>query len=171
MRSFLLKTPTLSMAAPTFLGQARSDLLAHDAGEPGPITVGADHDLQRAVAMHAAKIEVALGRHVGDVGRDVALLAQRPDARRGGRVVDRGQHHVCAVQVARLEGSVHVLHLALRHAVRYFAVQTRAWTHDGHFGVGVEDVQDSACGDLGEFFSGDGMVFVIEDVYLASPND
>lgn len=53
--------------------------------------------------MDAAKVEIALRGHVGNVGRDSLLLAQFPDGRRGCRVVDGDQYHVCLVEIGGLE--------------------------------------------------------------------
>ena len=98
--------------------------------------------------MHAPKVEIALGRHIGDVGGDLALLAELPYLRRRLGVVHGGHDHVRAIEVGGLEFPVDVLHLALGNAVGYFGVEAVAWGDDGHFGVGVEDVEDAACGDL-----------------------
>ena len=98
--------------------------------------------------MHAAKVEVALGRHVGDVGGDAPLLAQLVDLRRGRRVVDGREHQVGVVEIAWLEGAVDVGHLLLCDAVGDFIVEAGTRRDDGDFGVGVEDVVDAAGCDL-----------------------
>lgn len=43
--------------------------------------------------MHAAKVKVTLGRDVGHVDGNAALLAERVDFGRGDGVVDGGEHH------------------------------------------------------------------------------
>lgn len=119
----------------------------------GSVAIRANHDLQRPVAVHAAKVKIALGRHVGDVGGDALLLAQLPDGRRDVRLVDGRQHHgdTRIVQVRGLEALVEVLDLLLVDAVGDFVVQAFARAEKGHFCVGVEEVQDAACCYLGAF--------------------
>lgn len=98
--------------------------------------------------MDAPKVKVALGRHVGNVGRDLPLLAQLPDHRRGRRVVDGDQHHVGRVEVRGFEEPVDVGHLVLRDTECDFVVETRPRADDGDVGVGVETGEDSTGGDL-----------------------
>ena len=98
--------------------------------------------------MDAAEVEVALWRYISNVGRDLPLLAQLPDDRRGCRIVDGDQHHVGSVQVGGLEVSVDVGHLVLRDTEGDFIVESRLRTDDGDAGIGVEAVEDTTSSDL-----------------------
>jgi hypothetical protein len=130
------------------LGQAGGNLAAHNVGQLRTVAVGADHDLQGPVTVHAAEVEVALWRHVCNVGGNLLLLAQLPDLGRGLGVVDGGQDHVDAIEIGRLELAVDVIDLLLLDAVGDLLVQAVARRHDGDFGVGVEDVHDAPGRDL-----------------------
>jgi hypothetical protein len=123
-------------------------LPAHNVGQLRPIPVRADHDLKRAIAVHAAKVEVALGRHVGDVGRYAPLLAELVYLGRGGRVVDGAEHHVDVVEVGGLKGARDVGDLGEGGAVGDFGIEAVAGTYYCDFGVGIEDVEDASCGYL-----------------------
>ena len=98
--------------------------------------------------MDAAKVKVALRRHIGDVCRDPPLLAQLPDDRRGRRIVDGDQHHIGSIEVGRLEDAVDMGDLVLRDAVCDLFVEAGSGTYDGDVGVGIEAVEDAAGGDL-----------------------
>ena len=124
------------------------DELADDARQPRPLPVGADHNLQGTVAVHAAKVEVALGGDVGDVGGDAPLLAQFPNHGRRGRVVDGHQHHVGAIEVRGDKVAVDVGNLLLGDPVRYLRVEASGRGNDRYVSVGIEAVEDTACGDL-----------------------
>lgn len=98
--------------------------------------------------MNTAKVEVALGGHVGNVGGDFALLAQLPDNGRCIGIVDGDQHHVGSVEILGLENSIDVDDLFLGNAEGYFIIETGLGADDDDFGVGIEAVEDPACGDL-----------------------
>lgn len=99
--------------------------------------------------MDAAKVEIALGGHVGNVGGDTTLLAQLPDDGRGVRVVDGHEDHAHAVvEVRGLKEAVDVGDLVLGHAVGDFRVQACGGADNCHLGVGIEAVEDAAGGDL-----------------------
>lgn len=98
--------------------------------------------------MHAPKVKVALGGHVGDVGGDAALLAELPDLGGGGGVVDSDEDHGGVVEVRGLEVAGGVLDLAFRDAVEDLGVEARGGADDGYEGVGVEAVEDAAGRDL-----------------------
>lgn len=99
--------------------------------------------------MHAAKVEVALWWHVGDVGCYAPLLAQLVDLRRGLGVINGSQDHVYAVEIRGLEFAVDIINLALFYAVGDFLVETVAWGYEGDFGIGIEHVHDATGSDLG----------------------
>ena len=141
------------------VGEGGGNLAPDNVGQLGPVAVCADHNLQRAVAVDAAKVKVALGGHVGDVCGDAALLAQLVDLRRGVRVVDGRQHHVDAVEVRGLELAVDMVDLALLDAVGDLFVEAVAGRHDGDVGVGIEDVDDASGRNLG---------FVVSRQYLGA---
>ena len=75
-------------------GELVPDPLPDARGETRTFTVGAHHDLERAVAVDAAEVEVAFRGHVGDVGRDAVFLAQLPDLCRRSWIVDGDEDHV-----------------------------------------------------------------------------
>lgn len=129
--------------------------LADARGEAGALAVGAHHDLERAVAVHAAEVEVALGGDVGDVGGDAMFLAELPYLGRRGGVVDGDEDHVgrgvCGrerLEIGRSEHAVHVGNLAIVDAVTHLRVEAGRRAHDDDAGVSVEDVEDPAGGDL-----------------------
>ena len=99
--------------------------------------------------MHAAKVKVAFGRDVGDVGGDASFFAELPDCGGGFGVVDGYEDHVGGVEVGGLEESVDVGYLVLGDAVGDFGVEAGEGGDDGYEGVGVETVEDAACCYLG----------------------
>ena len=130
------------------LWQPRSDLAPHNVGQLRAVAICADHDLQGPVAMHAAKVEVALGRYICDVGGNLLFLAQLEYLRRGFGVVDSGQDHVNAIEIGWFELAVDVIDLLLLNAVCDFIVEAVTWRDNGDFGVGVENVHDATSRDL-----------------------
>jgi len=98
--------------------------------------------------MDTAKIEVALGRHVGNVGWDPLLLAQFPYLAGSLRVVDGGKNHVGAVEICGIEVPIDVGHLLLGDSMGNFGVQSGGRADDRDVGIGVETVQNPAGGDL-----------------------
>lgn len=100
--------------------------------------------------MNAAKVEVALGRHIGDVGRDAARLAQLVDIGGGDGIVDCGEDHGDGrvVKVAGDKLAVDVDYLGALDAVCYFGIETVAGRDDGYQCVSVEAIEDAACCDL-----------------------
>lgn len=130
------------------LWQPSSYLAPHDVCQLRAIAVGTDHDLQRSVTMHAAKVEVAFRRHVCNVGCNLPFLAQLPYLCRCLGIIDRGQDHIDAVEIRRFELAVHIVDLLLLDAVGDFVVETVARRYDGDFGVGIEDIHDAPGGDL-----------------------
>lgn len=94
--------------------------------------------------MDAAKVEIAFVGHVRNVGRDSLLLAQFPDSRRGCRVVDGDQHHVCLVQIGWLKQPVDMCNLLLRDSVCDLFIQPGRRADDSDFGIGVETVENAA---------------------------
>jgi hypothetical protein len=98
--------------------------------------------------VYAPEVEVAFGWYIGNIGRDFALLAQLVDGRRRCGVVYRNEHHLGAVQVVGLEDTVGVGDLPLIAAVFDFFVEAGGRAYDVDFGIGVETVEDSACGYL-----------------------
>lgn len=99
--------------------------------------------------MDAAKVEVALVRYVGDVGRYVPVLAQLPYDGGGCWVVDGDQHHGGSVEVGGLEQAVAVLDLSLGDAEAHLVIQTGIRADDGDSGIGIEAVEDASGGNLG----------------------
>ncbi len=112
-------------------------MLPYLAGQPRALAVGADHDLQRPISMHAPKVEITLGRNVGYVGRDATLLAQLPDLRGRLRVVDGHENHVGTVEVGRLKVAVRVGDVSLGNPVGHLGVQAGGRRDDGDMGVGI----------------------------------
>jgi hypothetical protein len=130
------------------VGQVACYLPPDDVGQLGAVAVGADHDLQRPIAMHTAEVEVALGRHVGNVGRYPLLVTQLVDLGRGFGVVDGRQDHVDSFEIRRFEFAVHQLDLLLGDAVGHLVVQPGPGRDDGDFCVGVEHVHDAPGSNL-----------------------
>lgn len=126
------------------IGEGLGDFLPHNAGQLRAVSVGADHHLQRTVAMHAPKVEVALRRHIGNVGGYPLLLAQLPHLCGGFGVVNGAQDHVRVVEVCRLEVSVDVRDLAFGDSKGDLIVQTGGRADDYHFCIGVEGMEDPA---------------------------
>lgn len=85
--------------------------------------------------MYAAKVKVAFGRHVRNIGWNLLFLAEFPYHRRRCRVVYRHQDHVSAVQIRRLKHSVDMCDLLLLDSIRNLVVETRRGTY--YFDVGV----------------------------------
>ena len=127
------------------LRQGGRDLFPHNARQLRPIPVGANHDLQGAIAMHASKVEIAFWRHIRDVGGDFPFFAQFPYLGRGFRVIDGCHDHVGAVEVGRDEFPVNVVDLSLLDPMSHFGIEAIFGRDDGDFGVGVEDIEDSTC--------------------------
>lgn len=101
--------------------------------------------------MDRAEVEVAFGRDIGDVGRDVSLFAQFPYNSRCLWVVDGGEDHIhllVRVEVGRLELSVDVGYLTLCDAVGHLRVETGGRAYYSHDGIGIETVEDAAGSDL-----------------------
>lgn len=75
--------------------------------------------------MYGTEVEVALRRHVGDVGWYPSLVAELVDFRGGDWVVDRGEDHcdIRVVEVGRQEFAVVVGHFAGVDAMPYFVVE------------------------------------------------
>lgn len=140
--------PNLINRIPCIRRQLRRNKPPHQRREPRALAIRAHHDLQRAIAVHAPKVKVALGGHVGDVGGDAALLAELPDCGGGGGVVDCDEDHGGVVEVRGLEVAGDVLDLAFRHAESDFGVEACGGADDGYVGVGVEAVEDATRGDL-----------------------
>lgn len=103
--------------------------------------------------MYTSKVEIALGRYIGNVRCYALLLAYLPDDCGHVRLIDGRQDHcdVWVVQVCRFESFVQVLDLLLINAVCDFIVETFARTEEGDFCVGIEEVQNSACRYLSAF--------------------
>lgn len=106
------------------VGQCLCNLLADQTSQLRAIPVRADHNLQRAIPVDTAKVEVAFRWDICDVCWDPSLLAQLPDLRRGFRVVNGAEHHVGIVQVAWLEGTVDIRHLLLGDSKGHLLVQS-----------------------------------------------
>ena len=108
--------------------------------------------------MRRTKVKVALGRHIRNIRRHIALLAQLPYFRGRGRIVDRAQdqtrHHrgravrLVLRDVGGLEVAVDVHDLVLRDAVADFGVEAAGRADAGYDGVGVEAIEDAAGGYL-----------------------
>jgi hypothetical protein len=103
--------------APGILGQLLGNGLAYRAGQAWSVPVSADHNLQRPVTVHTAEIEVALGWHIGDVGRDTAFFAELPDLGRSRGVINGYQHHLGSMKIGRLKAPVHEGDLSLCHTI------------------------------------------------------
>ena len=109
--------------------------------------------------MRRPKVKIALGRHIRNIRRHVARLAQLPHRRRRDGVIDRAQHQrrqrrrravgFVIRYVGGFEGAVNVHNLVLRDAVAHFGVETAGWADAGDDGVSVEAVEDAAGCDLG----------------------
>lgn len=112
----------------------------------GTVSIGADHDLQRAVSMHAAKVKVAFGRDVGNVGSDPLLLAQLPYLRRSFGIINGSQDHgdVRVVEVRGLEFAVVVLDLILLYPVCDLIVETISGADEDDFCIRIQQIQDAA---------------------------
>ena len=111
--------------------------------------------------MHGAEIEVAFRGHVGDVGGDPPVFAQVPDLGGGGGVVDGGQHHGPGgrvVEVGGLEEPVDVGDLLGGDAVAHFGVEAGGGRYHRYFGVGIQEVQDTTCGYLGDVVRRGGLL-------------
>lgn len=124
------------------------DLSPDNVCELGPVAIGADHDLQRPVAVDAAKVKVAFRGDICDVCSYAPLLAQFVDLRRCFWVVHGSQDHVDTVEIRGLELAVDIIDLALVDAVGDLVVEAFARGDDGYFGVGVEDVHDAPGSNL-----------------------
>lgn len=94
--------------------------------------------------MHATKVEIAFGRNIGNVCGYTALLAQFPDLSRGFWIVDCAENHVGIVEIVRLKVAVDMGDLVLGDAIGDFLIQAGLGTDDGHFGVGIEGMEDTA---------------------------
>ena len=103
--------------------------------------------------MHAAKVKVALGRDVSDVGGNAAGLGEAPDGRRRHGVVDGREDHVDVVEVGGEEEAVVVRDLVEGDAVGDFGGKARRGADDGYESVGVEAREDAACRDLERYSS------------------
>lgn len=57
------------------LGESTSDELPNRRSQSRSLAIGANHDLQRAISVHAAKVEVALRWDISDIGSNLLLLA------------------------------------------------------------------------------------------------
>lgn len=98
--------------------------------------------------MNAAEVKIALRWHVGNICRDLSLLAELPYGGRGSRIVDGYQDHLGTVEVGGFEDSVDVCDLALSDAVGHLIIETGRGTYDMDIGIGVETVEDAARSDL-----------------------
>lgn len=100
--------------------------------------------------MHGTKVEVAFRRHVGDIHGDAFLLAEGVNGGGCEGVVDGGEHHCdCGVvEIGWEEVAVDVGDEVLRDAVGDFGDEAGGGGDDGDEGVGVEQVEDAAGGDL-----------------------
>lgn len=98
--------------------------------------------------MDAAKVKVTFRWHICDISRNLLLLAQFPDY--CGRIgVVNGHHdHVCIVEIGRFEDPVDMCDLLLGYTMGDFFIQARGRAHDRNVGVGIEAVEDTACGNL-----------------------
>lgn len=117
--------------------EASGDLSPDNVCELGPVAIGADHDLQRPVAVDTTKVKVAFGRDICDVCSYAPLLAQLVDLRRGLWVIHCSQDHVNTVEIRGLELAVDIIDLALVDAIGDLVIEAFAGGHDGDFGVGV----------------------------------
>lgn len=98
--------------------------------------------------MHAAKVEIAFGRNVGDVCRDPAFFAQLPHLCGCLGIINGTENHIGIIEIARLEITIDMSHLLLSNPISDFFVQTRFGTYDGHAGVRIESIQYSTRSDL-----------------------
>jgi hypothetical protein len=122
--------------------------LSNSSSKSGALSIGADHDLQRAVAVDAAKVKIALGGYVGDVCGNATLLAETPDNGGSGRVVDGHENHLGAVEVVGFEDTIDMCDLFLGDAESDLGVEARLGTDHDDAGVCVETVEDSTGSDL-----------------------
>lgn len=94
--------------------------------------------------MHATKVEIALGRDIGNVCGYTALFAQFPDLSRGFRVVDCAEDHISIVKIVRLKVAVDMGNLILVDAIGDFLIQAGPGANDSYFGIGIEGKEYTA---------------------------
>lgn len=122
-------------------GQRSSNLLPYYTCEFRPITVRADHDLKRTVAVYAAKVEVTLRRDISNVRSDFSFLAELPYLCRSIWIIHSGENHINAIKIGRFKFSIPIIHLRVVYSISYLIVQSTSWRHNGDFGVSVENIQ------------------------------
>ena len=119
--------------------------------QPRPIAVRRHHDLQRPIAVDTPKIEITLRWDIGDVHRDLQRFTVLPDTAGSKRVVDGGQDHgdlLLGFEIERQEDAVGMGDVFVCDAIPDFGVQARGWADDGDMGIGVEQSENAAGGDL-----------------------
>lgn len=129
--------------SPGILRQRAGNLLPDYICQFRPVTIRTNHNLQRTIAMHATKVKVAFRRHIGYVCGYTALFAKFPNLSRGFGVVDCAEDHVGIVEIVGLEVAVDMGDLVLGDAIGDFLIETGLRTDDGHFGIGIEDIENT----------------------------
>lgn len=91
--------------------------------------------------MDAAKVEIALGRHVGDVGRHFQFLAVFPYPSRCLGVIDGGEDHrklLLGFEIDRKENPIHMFDLPLVYPIRHLFIEALTRAHHCDFGISIE---------------------------------
>jgi len=92
--------------------------------------------------VHAAKVEVALGGHVGNVGGNTSLVAQCVDNGGCGRVVNSGKNHSYrrVIKIGWEEFAVDMSEETWRaclYSMSDFCIATRQGCNNVHVGVRI----------------------------------
>src|ERR1700733_6153566 len=99
--------------------------------------------------MYTSEIKVALWGDICYICRDLPLFAELPYLCRCIRVIHSCKDHVGTVKVLRLELPINMCDLVLLHPVPNLAIQSLLGRHNGDFGIGIENVEDTTCSHLG----------------------
>ena len=90
--------------------------------------------------MNAAKVKVALGRYICNVGWDSLLFAKLPNLTGSFRVIYSHKNHVCAIEIGWLKVAIDVCHLSLGNTKGNLGIQPGSRADDCNHGIGVETV-------------------------------
>lgn len=121
--------------------------------------------------MYTAKVEVALGRNISNVGGNLLLPAELPYSGRGGGIVDGDEDHFGALEIGRFEVAIDMRHLLLADPEADFIVEARRRRDYGDGSIGVKAVKNSSGSNLEEeskFHVSEGCIEGVRALHLGS---
>jgi len=98
--------------------------------------------------MYRTEVKVAFRWDIGNIHGNVALFAECPYFCRGLRVIDGRKNHVHTIKIRRCELSIDMRNLLHLYPICNLFIQTLGRTNNCDFGIGIKDIEDTACSNL-----------------------